>query len=313
MLPAWRGGADTKECDMRTRSRGPWAGFGWLKRGIGASFRHPKPLWGGAALLLLLCLLPSMLALPFQLHALGPGARPDPVLFAGLMAGSALLGLLLIPLYAGFLQVVDAAERGLPARARDIFMPYRAGEALPLIGYGLALIAIYVIAFGTVVVATGGGIARWYLQMLSAQAHHQPPPMALPQGFGVALTLLVLLGLFMTGFYAISLGQVALRRRSVFGAIGDGLVGALKNALPLTVFAVSLVVAWVGLMLGLLLVVGVLALLGKLVGVWLVLVLVIPLYVVLLLGILTAGFGVGYHLWRDVCGDDPAMPAAVTA
>lgn len=59
--------------------------------------------------------------------------------------------------------------------------------------------------------------------MLTAQASHQPPP-ALPAGFGTAVILAIMLGIFMMAFYAISLGQVALRQRSVFGAIGDGMI-----------------------------------------------------------------------------------------
>lgn len=79
------------------------------------------------------------------------------------------------------------------------------------------------------------------MQVLTAQASHLPPPTALPDGFGITIALFMLLGLLMTGFYAISLGQVALRQRGVFGAIGDGVFGVLKNLLPLLVFAVSLV------------------------------------------------------------------------
>lgn len=215
-----------------------------------------------------------------------------------------LLSLLIVPLYAGYVQVVDAAEQGLPARARDIFKPYRHGEALRLIGYGLALMVVYVAMIGIIIAATGGGIVTWYMQVLTAQASHQLPPTALPDGFGIAMALFTLLGLFMMSFYAISLGQVALRRRSVFGAIGDGLLGALKNLLPLLVFVVSLVLACVVVAVAIALVAVLLALLGKLVGSWLVLVLVIPLYIAMMLMMFAVMFGVMYHLWRDVCGDD---------
>lgn len=214
-----------------------------------------------------------------------------------------LLGLLLVPLYAGYLQVIDAAEHGLPARARDIFKPYRQREALRLIGYGLALIVIYVALLGIIIVATGGSIPSWYMQLLTAQANHQPPP-GLPHGFGIAMALLTVLGLFMMGFYSISLGQIALHRRDVFNAIGDGLIGALKNLLPLLVLVVSLVLAWIVVMIAIAIMVILLALLGKLIGAWLILVLVIPVYIALLLVMFAVMFGVMYHLWRDVCGDD---------
>jgi len=289
---------------MTTRSKGPLAGFGWLKRSISVGYRHPKPLLGGAAFLLLACLIPSLITLLMQFHSLPAGIQPSPATFGGIMAGSMLLGLLIVPLYAGYLQVVDAAEHGLPARARDIFKPYRQGEALRLIGYGLAILVVYVAMFGIIIAATGGGIANWYMQLLTAQANHQPPPTALPDGFGIAMALFMVLGLFMMGFYAISLGQVALRHRNVFGAIGDGMIGALKNLLPLLVFAVSLVLAWIVVAIVIAIVAILIVLLGKFVGTWLVLVLSIPLYIAMVLMMFAVMFGVMYHLWRDVCGDD---------
>ena len=293
---------------MTTRSNGPLAGFGWLKRGFSVGYRHPKPLLGGAALLVLACLLPSLITLPLQFLSLGAGAQPNPTTFAWITAGSMLLGLLIVPLYAGYLRMIDVAERGLPTRARDIFNPYRQGEAWRLIGYGLAMIVVYIAIIGMIIAATGSGIANWYMQMLTAQAAHQPPP-ALPSGFGIAMALLVLFGLFMMGFYAISLGQVALQRRNVLGAIGDGLVGASKNMLPLFVFALSSVLAWIVVAIAFAIVAMLLALLGKLLGGWLMFLLV-PLYIAMMLLMFTVMFGVMYHLWRDVCGGDAVAGVA---
>jgi hypothetical protein len=294
---------------MTTRSKGALAGFDWLKRGASLGFRHPKPIFGGAALLLLALLLPSLITLPIQFLSASAGTPLNPMVFVGIMAGSLLFGLLVVPLYAGYLQVIDAAEHGLPARARDIFKPYRQGEALRLIGYGLALVVIYVAIVGIVIIAAGSGIASWYMQVLTAQAHHQPPP-GLPHGFGIAMALFTVFGLFMMGCYSISLGEVALRRRGVFNAIGDGLLGALKNLLPLIVLAVSLIVAWIIVVIAIAIVVLLLALIGKLVGAWLTLVLVIPLYIAMMLMIFAIMFGVMYYLWRDVCSDDGASGVA---
>jgi hypothetical protein len=294
---------------MTTRSRGPSAGIDWLKHGITVGFRHPKPIFGGAALLLLVVLLPSLITLPVQFLSASAAAPQRAAILLGIMAISMLIGLLIVPLYAGYLQVIDAAERGLPARARDIFGPYRQGEALPLIGYGLALILVYILMIGIVIAAAGSGIASWYVQVLSAQANHLPPP-GLPPGFGIAMALLTVMGLFIMGFYSISLGQIALRRRGVFNAIGDGLAGALKNLLPLLVLAFGLMVAWVVAVIGIVIVGVVLVLLGKLVGAWLMVVLLVPLYIALILLMFAVMFGVMYYLWRDVCGGDTESGAA---
>ncbi len=93
---------------MTTRSRGPLADFGWLQRGVCAAFRHPKPIFGGTAFLLLVCLLPVLLTLPLRFQSQNTGTPPDPAFLVAIMAGSLLLGLLIVPLYAGYLQVIDA-------------------------------------------------------------------------------------------------------------------------------------------------------------------------------------------------------------
>jgi len=297
---------------MATRSNGPGAGFGWLANGFSAGFRHPKPLLGGAALLIVACLLPTLITLPMQFGMMATGTAQSPTAVVAIMVISMLVSLLIMPLYAGYLQVVDAAERGLPARARDIFNPYRRGEAWRLIGFGLTNIAIYIAMIAIVIVLAGGGIVSWYMQALTAQAAHQPPP-GLPQGVGTAIALFMVVGLFMMGFYAISLGQIALGKRSVFGAIGDGMVGALKNLLPLLVFAVSLLLAWIVVIIAFAIVALLLTLISKLVGAWLTLVLVVPVYLALMLTMFAVMFGVMYHLWRDVCGDDAMTDMAAAA
>lgn len=294
---------------MTTRSMGPLAGFGWLKRGINVGHRNPKALFGGAALLLLACMLPMFITMPMQFGTLRAETQPDPTALGGIMALSALLGLLVVPLYAGYLQVIDAGERGQPARARDIFRPYRQGGALRLIGYGLAMVVLNCALLAIVVGAAGAGITHWYMEVLAAQAAHQPPPTALPAGFGTALALFSVFWLFLIGVSSVSLGQIALRGRSIFGAIGDGFVGALKNLLPLLVFGVGFVVACVVAGIGLGLLAALVALLGKLVGAWLMILLVAVLYIAFLLLLFAVMFGVMYALWRDVCGGD-SMPTA---
>jgi len=294
---------------MTTRSMGPLAGFVWLKRGFNVGYGNPKALFGGAGLLMLLCLLPTLITLPMQMGAMRAGTQPEPRTLVLIMVISAIGGLLLIPIYAGYLQLVDAAERGQPARARDIFKPYRQGDALRLIGYGLAIAVVYVAAFGAVFATTGRAVVQWYWEAMAAQASHQPPPTMLPEGFGITVALFVVIGMFMMGVYAISLGQVAIGRRSVLGAIGDGVAGALKNLLPLLVFMASLMVAWIVAAIAIVLLAGLLAVLGKMVGLWLVVLLLVPLYIALLLMIVAVGFGVMYYLWRDVCGDQAMTPS----
>lgn len=287
---------------MTIRSKGPGAGFGWLLRGIGATFRHPRPLLGAAALLMLAGLLPSVVTLPLQVPALQPQGGLGAAQLIAIMVVSSLAGLALMPLYAGFLQVIDAAERGLPARARDIVAPYRRGGAMRIIGYGIVMLLAYLAVFALLVIGTGSPIVHWYVEALANQAAHLPPP-TLPSGSGLFFALAVVIGLFMFGFYAISLGQLALGRRSVGGALIDGLAGGLKNVLPLAVFALCLIPLALVLLVGMVIIAIPLALIGKLLGAWLFLILAVPLYIAFALMTFSSMFSVIYHVWRDVCGD----------
>jgi hypothetical protein len=286
---------------------GPLAGFGWLRRSLQAGRDNPKAVYGGAAVLLAVLLLPLLVTVPIQLVTMRPDAPPSTLLGVAMMALWTVIGLLVFPLYGGYLRVIDAAVRGKAARAFDVFAPYRQGEVLRFAGFALVMTALYFATVVLLIVVMGGGIGQWYLQALSGQ-----PPQALPvlpPGFGIAMALGAVLFLLMLGVYAIGLGQLALGGRGVFGAIGDGVLGSLKNALPLLVFAISLLVAWIVVALGIGLVIGALVLLGKLVGAWLTIVLVVPLYIALLMAVLVVMFGVMYQLWRDVCGDATTPPA----
>lgn len=299
---------------MATRSRGAGAGFGWLTNGIRVGFEHPKLMFGGAALLVVACLLPSLVTVPMQYYAAKAGTPPSATTSVVIMAISTLYTILIIPLYAGYLQLVSAAERQQAASVFDIFNPYRQGDAWRLIGLGLANFALYIAGIAIIILAAGRGIVGWYMQAMAAQASQQQPP-AMPGSFWTAMALFMVFGLWMMGYNAISLGQVALNRRSVFGAIGDGLSGALKNVLPLLVFALSSVLAWVVALIAFLVVALLLGLIAKLISPWLMIVVLVPLYIGLLLLMFTVMYGVMYHLWRDVCGDDAAiaMPPPLAA
>lgn len=291
---------------MATRANGPMAGFAWLKDAINLGHGNPKAVFGGAALLLLLSLLPSLITLPIQM-----GAAPGLGMMAAVVGISMLGSLLLLPLIAGYMRIIDAADRGLPARATDVFAPYRSGEVLRLIGYGLAMLLVYVAVFALIVAIAGGDLVRWYGQLLAAQGNPAIVPVtALPAGFGRVMVASGVLGLLMLGVYAISLGQVALGGRSVLDAVRDGFLGSVKNLLPLVVLALTGLVACLLMALVLFLLVFVVMLVGKIVGPWLVFALIVPLYIAMVLALFVVMFGVMYHLWRDVCG--PASSVSPT-
>lgn len=293
---------------MTTRAMGPLAGLGWLKRGINLGRHNARAVLGGAALLAVAALLPSVIQLLVQ-SLFSPG--PTGVLVVAAIA-TVLSIVILSPLIGGYLRLINAAEHNRPAHATDVLLPFKAGgDAGRLIGFGLLMTALYLAVALLVIGLFGDGFLEWYMKVL-AMSQNPPTDAAdipqVPAGFGRMVGLGSLFALFLTGVYAIGFGQVALASRPIGGAIADGVVGTLKNLLPLLVLAVVafLMAMVLGLVLGLvmLLVGGI----GSLIHPALGMALMVPVYLGLLLVLYVVMFGVMYHFWRDVCGDG-APPA----
>ena len=293
---------------MGMKASGPAAGWSWLVRGINTGRRNPRAVFGAAGLLALCGLAPSALQLLLQATI-----KPGPATLLVLMGAAMAVAAVLYPLLCGgFLQVIDAADAGRPTRATALFAPFRAGHGggrLVLLGLGLLL--VYVAVLALVMLTVGRGLGAWYLQVLAqaaagGAAGAMPP--ALPAGFAATFALLSVFGLFYSGVYAIGMGQVALGGQGALDGLRDGFVGAARNLLPLLVLAVcGLAVGLVAaLLVGLL--VGAVALLAGLLSKVLALVLVVPLYVALVVAMYVVMFGVMHAIWRDVAGA-PAIAA----
>lgn len=294
---------------MSTRAMGPMAGFRWLTNAINLGRNNPKAIFGGAALSLVLMLVPSLLTLPLQL-----GGTPSPTRMLAGVVVSIVLGLALAPLYGGLIGLIDAAERGRAAKATDVFAPYRSGGgALRMVGFVIAMLGVYVLMLLVIAGIAGTGVFHWYMQIVAAQGKPTPELMQLPAGFGTAVALLMVFWLLVMGIYAVGFGQVTLAGRSPLAALKDGFVGSLKNLLPLLVMAISLAVACLLVALGFGILAAIAALLGKLGGIWLTLLLLIPLYAALVLVLYVVMFGVMYFMWRDICGGSDTSPQTVAA
>ncbi|MCM2336553.1 MAG: hypothetical protein NDI66_07210 [Pseudomonas sp.] len=295
---------------MTTRSLGPLAGLHWLRRSIHLGRGNPRAVFGGAALLAGVALVPSIVQL-LLLGAVQPGGEGA---MAVAVAATLMSLLLMPPLIGGYLRVIDATERGLPARPTDVFAPFKQGQgAGRLIGLGMLITALYLLMAWVVVSIFGDGLLTWYQQM--AQLAQTPPvePADLPappDGFGRVLGLVSLLALFLGGVYAIGFGQVALGGRRVGAALGDGIVGTLKNLLPLLLLAIVAMAAMLVIALVLGMVLAVLGVIGGLVHPVLGAMLALPVYLAFLLVLYVVLFGIMYFLWRDVCADAPPPPAA---
>jgi hypothetical protein len=291
----------------------PGAGWSWLKQAINLGRNNPRALFGAAALLMLVALIPSVLQLIAQ--RLFPGTAA----MLWITGVSLLVMVVVYPLLiGGFFGVIDATERGRPTHATALFDTFRPGPARGrLIGFGLLMSLIYLLAFGAVLVAFGGDVASWYVQVLAAAQQATPgtPPVlpAAPSGLGTVFGLGMLLMMFLGGVYSIGFGQVALTDRNVGGALADGFAGTIKNVLPLLVLAVvslfGMLVVAIVLGLGLALLVT----LGSLVHPLLGMLLALPVYLAFLVAMYVVMFGVMYFLWRDVTAAGAPTPSAPAA
>lgn len=300
---------------MTTRALGPGAGWSWLKQAINLGSQNPKAIFGAAALLLVIALVPTLLQLLVQ-QGLG---MTDTTVMAGLMVFSVLYSLLVMgPLFAGFLRVIHAAETGVPTRPAAVFQVFSAGGgALRMVGLMLMIMVVVLVAMFAVGAAFGGEffmrIATALMALSTAAPGSTPALPEMPDGIGAFLALLTLVALFINGVYAIAVGQVALTTRSVFGAIGDGFIGTLKNLLPLLVLLVIVFVLSLAFMLLAGLLIALLAFIGALVHPTLAIALAAPVYLAALLVVYVVMFGIIYFMWRGICGGDAASPAAPVA
>ena len=292
---------------MTTRAISPGGGWRWFRQAIDLGRSNPKAIFGAVALLALIALIPSMIQMLLQF---GLGLGPEVVMVV--IGLTTLASIVVYPLLiGGLLRVIDAAENGRPTHASAIFDTFHAGsDRARLIGFGLLMTAIYLGVFLLVVSLFGKDFMDWYWKLITAaqaqQAGGAPMPpelLALPEGFGQVMALGSLFALFMGGVYAIGFGQVALGGRSLGAALGDGVGGTLKNVLPMLVLVVLAVAAMFALALVVSLVGGILMLFGSLVHPSLGLLLVMPVYIGMLLVVYVVMFGVMYHMWRDICGE----------
>ncbi|MCF7221749.1 hypothetical protein [Marilutibacter chinensis] len=292
---------------MTTHATGPLAGLSWLVRGVNLGYRNARAIFGAAAIFMMLSLVPNLLQLVLQ-----SVFKPD---LSGSTIIAALVTVLSIaimsPAIGGYLRLIDASEHGRPAHAGDILQPFaRGGGALQLIGFGM-LMTLACVAIAAVVISQfGEGFPDWYAQIVSlSRKGGEIDPSQIPQlpdGIGQLIGIGSVIGVVLSGIYAIGFGQVALGRRSVGAAIRDGIVGTLKNLLPMAVLAIVIFFGSMLLLLALTVMIGLVAAVAALVHPTLVLVLVVPLYLALLLAMHVVMFGVMYYFWRDVCTDGPA-------
>ena len=301
---------------MQMKVKGPGAGWHWLVSAVNLGRHNAGALFGAAAMLMGLALLPSVLQV-LVAELAGPGN------VTAAMAVSAIVMLVFIVVFpllmAGFLRIIHATETGQPTRAMALFDVSRdQGMRGRVIGIGLLLLLVYLVLLALVLGLAGRGVVAWYVELISlaqgATPGSTPALPEMPEGMGRVMALMMLVAMFTGGIYSIGFGQVVLNGRRVGEAFSDALVGTLKNVLPLLVLTVLGLVGMLVAALAIGLAVAFLVVLGSLVSPVLGMLLAVPVYAAFLLAIYVVMFGVMYFIWRDVCGDaapsDPGAPMA---
>jgi hypothetical protein len=286
------------------------APFGWLMRSLDVGRRNPGALFLGILILLVIGLVPSGIQLAGStLYA------PDSIAFKTVYVAAMLVSLVIMPpLMGSAFRLIDACERGAPARATGILDGYRDGAFwLRTVLLSLSFVAVYVLVGGALYLLLPGGAAtvEYFAQLAATPPGGQPdlsgltaPPGGLFLWLLGAMFLLLVLG----NAYMLAFAQAALAGRGVLEALGDGFAGAFRNLLPFLGFAIAMFfVAIVGLLIAgilIVLIVAVIAMISK----TLALVVAIPLYIALMLAMYVVMFGFYYHAWREIHAPPGTLP-----
>jgi len=298
-----------------TRALGPGAGLSWLIRAVQLGRHNARAVFGAVALLALVASVPQILQIVLEsVFRLGAA---DSVMVTGVMA---LLTMAIAPpMFGGVLRVIDAAERGRDTHALAVFEGYRPDRAAGrMVTLGLLLGLLNLAMFVLVMWLFGDDLFAWFEKVQAAsleedQAAFQALVQAPPSGFRTVMMIGMFFGMFMGSVGAIAFGQVALADARVLPALRDGIVGTLKNALPILVMAAVAFVVMIPFVIVCALVLLLLGTIGALIGASFGMLLMLPAYLGMVLALYVVVFGVMYYLWRDVCGvpDEAAQDPGV--
>lgn len=301
---------------MNPKTVGMSAPFRWLRLSFDVGRRNGKALFGAIALVILVVAALTMAQMFLQ--ALTQGSMTGLMVVMALM--TAVNWVAMPPLLGGLFRMVDATDRGQPAAATDVFNAYGRGHGarrmiLTSLVYSLAYLAIAALMLLTPL----GQFFREYFVIAMATPVGGEPDMAALQALIAKASPAMFLWLPVVGIVLatwlhasmLSLATAALRDVDVPTAVVAGVLGAIRNFLPLLGFLLVLGVAGffaallAGLVLGLLL-----ALLAMASPVLVVLVM-FPLMFLVMLGVYAMLFAFYYHAWREIFGlaEAPSAPS----
>lgn len=292
---------------MTIRAVGPGRSWGWLQQAINLGRHNPRAIFGAAALMVVVVLIPSVLQMILQLVF-----KESPAAIGAVVVMTSVLSMVVTALLTGgMLRVIHAAENGQPTHATAIFDGFRSGRLRGrLIGFGVLMTVIYLGVLVVVIGLFGQDFMRWYWELMTSAEAMQaaggavaPNLAEMPDGLGRIMAIGSLFALFMGSVYAIGFGQVALGDRGVGEAFADGLRGAVKNVLPIVLLALLSVLGMFVLIFVFGLVAIIVSVVAGMISKVLAMVLLVPIYFGMILLLYVVMFGVMHFMWRDVCTD----------
>ncbi|MEO8160929.1 MAG: hypothetical protein ABI588_05885 [Arenimonas sp.] len=278
----------------------PWR---WLQQSVALLRRQPRAIAGGAALLVAIGLLPSMLQL-LLLQAMPAQAGP-------IQALSFVLSLLVYPpAVGGYFRLLHAADGNASPQPGAVFAGFSDGALarrmviLNVLFVSLSLLAITGLAY------TPGGEAL--AEFGRALATLQPGATALPPfpaGALPPLLAMLLVGVVLVSAQGLANAQAALRECAPLPALAAAFSAVWRNlgALLLCYLPLSLLVFLVGMLVALA-VVLVSLLLGAVLGKAAAGGIVLLLGVLVAIGLYALLFGFFYYGWRELFDSAPAPP-----
>jgi len=280
-----------------------WA---WARQAIELGRLNPKAVFG-AALLVLLTLygVVVLLVAVVSSFTLGAGHSPDAMEMLGWFAPAFVLMLLLLPiLLGGLMHVIREAEAGRPVRARDVYVPFRRGQAGRLALFGIVQL-LFGIAGGLIVVAlAGSGYWTDYLAALNGAMNGNVPVLPEPAHPGLLMLVQMLFNYFSYAMLLFSIPLVLFSGARVLEALRGSFWAAVKNLLPNLFAGILFVGGVIAATLVLVLLATVATLLGSAIHAVVGVVLNAALFLLFGTVMLVVLAGGAYFAWRDTFGDE---------
>lgn len=287
--------------------------FRWLMKAVDVGRRNPRALFGGFAILLVISLVPTVVQMVLQALL-----ADSPTLMWSLYALVVLAGLLAMPPLTGAaIRLLHDCETGQPASALDVFNGYRdSAFAVRMVLTSLLLFAFYLVVMGVLfaLMPAKEMIIEVFTRSMAVPPGGQPDltgldfdPASLPWLFlwmvGTAAVLFTAMHVQL-----LATTHAALSGQGPMHALVSGLLGTLKNVLPLTGFTLAMLAIGFVAALLLALVLGLVAVVLTLVSPVLAGAVLVPAYLVAVLMMLVVLYGFYYHAWREIFGETAADP-----